>query len=342
MNLPTISIIIPTLNSSKTLGLCLDSIISQDYPKDKIEIIITDGGSADGTLDLIKSRLYDMFYTLCANPLKTGEAGKAVGVKNAKNEIIALIDSDNILPQKDWLSRMLEPFSDNEIIASETIEYTYRAQDSYITRYCALIGMNDPLCYFIGNYDRFSLLSNKWTEASHIEEDKGEYLKIGFPDSNNIPTIGANGFLIRKDVMKQYTVGDYLFDIDIIYDLISKGKFKVAKVKIGIIHLYCDKIFQFVRKQRRRIKDFNYYNKLGLRKYPWDNIKKGKIIKFCFYTILLIPVIFQSCKGFIRKRDFAWLFHPLACLLTLFVYSHNTIKNILKVSSIESRKSWRQ
>ncbi len=38
--------------------------------------------------------------------LKTGDAGKAAGVKHAKNEIIALIDSDNILPSRDWLSRM--------------------------------------------------------------------------------------------------------------------------------------------------------------------------------------------------------------------------------------------
>ncbi len=38
--------------------------------------------------------------------LKTGEAGKAAGVKHARNEIIALIDPDNILPSRDWLSRM--------------------------------------------------------------------------------------------------------------------------------------------------------------------------------------------------------------------------------------------
>lgn len=49
----TISIIIPTLNSAKTLKDCLASIAMQDYPKDKIEIIIADGGSTDGTLEII-------------------------------------------------------------------------------------------------------------------------------------------------------------------------------------------------------------------------------------------------------------------------------------------------
>ena len=35
--------------------------------------------------------------------------------------------------------------------------------DGYITCYCALLGMNDPICLFFGNYDRFNLITNKWT-----------------------------------------------------------------------------------------------------------------------------------------------------------------------------------
>ena len=98
---PSISIITPTYNSGKTLASCLDSIKTQDY-NGEIEIIIADGGSTDSTLE-IAQKYTDKIYP---NPLKTGEAGKAAGVKQAKNEIIALIDSDNILPSRDWLSSM--------------------------------------------------------------------------------------------------------------------------------------------------------------------------------------------------------------------------------------------
>lgn len=89
---PSISIITPTYNSAKTLTSCLDSIKNQDYHGD-IEIIIADGGSTDSTL-VIAQKYTDKIYL---NPLKTGEAGKAAGVKQAKNEIIALIDSDNMV-----------------------------------------------------------------------------------------------------------------------------------------------------------------------------------------------------------------------------------------------------
>ncbi|MBZ9578240.1 glycosyltransferase [Patescibacteria group bacterium] len=49
----SISILIPTLNSEKTLNECLESIAFQDYPSDKIEIIIADAGSIDKTLSII-------------------------------------------------------------------------------------------------------------------------------------------------------------------------------------------------------------------------------------------------------------------------------------------------
>ncbi|NQU73807.1 MAG: glycosyltransferase, partial [Candidatus Omnitrophica bacterium] len=108
---PFISIIIPVLNSQNTIGDCLKSITAQDYPKDKLEILIADGGSTDATIDIIKSFSLTNLKIL-PNPLKTGEAGKAVGAKAARADIAAFIDSDNILPSENWLKRMIEPFCD--------------------------------------------------------------------------------------------------------------------------------------------------------------------------------------------------------------------------------------
>jgi hypothetical protein len=69
------------------------------------------------------------------NPLRTGEAGKAVGVDAAKNEIILLQDSDNILNDREWLRKMVKPFEDLGIVGAEPFYYTHREKDSLITRY---------------------------------------------------------------------------------------------------------------------------------------------------------------------------------------------------------------
>ena len=333
---PTVSIIIPTLNAAGPLKECLRRIRNQDYPKSKYEIIIADGGSTDKTREIAKK----YGCRIVENKLKTGEAGKAAGLKAAKKDIISLIDSDNYLPDKNWMRRMVEPFADPEIIGSEPIEYTYRKNDGYITRYCALIGMNDPICMYLGNYDRKNYLTGRWTDLPVKEEYKGRYLKLSL-EKYKVPTIGANGTFIRRDLIAKQ-VGDYLFDIDEIHELISKGQNKFAKVKVGIIHVFSGTISTFVRKQKRRIKDFGYYNKIGARKYPWSKLNKLGFIKFVIFSALWIPTFIESVIGYIKKPDRAWFFHPLACWLTLWVYSWGKIGQAIFGARELNRTGWKQ
>ena len=335
--LPTISIVVPTYNSERVLRECLQSIECQNYPKEKIELIIADAGSTDKTLGIARE------YTnnIVANPLKTGEAGKAIGVKNTKNEIVAFIDSDNVLPATDWLMTMIEPFSDESIVGVEPISYTHRRQDNHITRYCALLGMNDPICLFLGNYDRYSFISGKWTGMDVKQEDKGTYIRIELVEKN-LPTIGANGFMIRRDELDKIEVGNYLFDIDMIFHLIRNGSNRFAKVKIGIVHLFSGSMSTFIRKQRRRIKDYTYYKQKGLREYPWSTFNKLGLLRFVTYTLLTIPLMMQVVRGYLRKHDIAWLLHIPACWFTLLIYGSHALEGFLREPTLEDRQNWSQ
>jgi len=315
-DLPSVSIIIPTFNSSRTLGLCLKSIFCQDYPRGKVEVIIADGGSTDGTVKIAMGYGVDK---ILKNPLRTGEAGKAIGFRNASNDIIAFIDSDNVLPEKNWLKRMVRPFEVDSIAGSEPLYFAYRRDDSSINRYFALIGMNDPLCLFIGNYDRYSYLTDKWTGLNVRWQDVGDYLILKL-DERALPTVGANGFLVRKGLVNECLMGEYLFDVDLVYELVSKGHNEFAKVKTEIFHLYSDSITTFLGKQMRRISHYAKYKRLGLRKYPWSNLGRLGLIKFISFTLLMLPLLVQTVRGYLRKKDRAWVFHPIACWVTLLAY----------------------
>lgn len=342
--MPSISIIIPTFNSAKTLAQCLESIFSQEYSREKLEVIIADAGSGDNTPNIVKQFVAKggIRVVTCENPLKTGEAGKAVGLRRAQNEIAAFIDSDNILPDSQWLNHMVAPFSDPEIIAAEPLEYTYRPADGFITRYCALIGMNDPLCLFLGNYDRYSRLTGKWTQVPHEEEDRGGFLKVRlFKDF--LPTIGANGFLIRKQALEKCCIGNYLFDIDIISELLESGDegIRFAKVKAGIVHIFSGNLASFVMKQRRRVRDYLYFQKLKARKFPWKKVSKLKLFKFVLYCLLIAPLAVQGMRGYFRKPDRAWFFHPLACWITLWEYGWAGLSAIFGAKELD-RAGWGQ
>ena len=322
--LPTISIVIPTCNSERVLRECLRSIECQNYPKEKIELIIVDAGSTDKTLGIAE----EYADRIAANPLRTGEAGKAIGVRNSSFELVAFIDSDNILPTSDWIERMVEPFKDQTIVGSDPIYYTWREEDSTITRYCALMGMNDPLCFFIGNYDRYCHITGRWTGLTVIEHDEDHFLTVEL-DEKQIPTLGANGFLVRKDRLVDALIGDYLFDIDVVWTLVSKGHNKFAKVKIGIIHDFASSVSMFSKKQERRIRDYLYYRRLNLRKYPWGELNRPRVLAFVLSTILIAPLLVQAGRGYSKKRDRAWFFHIPACWITLLIYSLRIISRLL-------------
>ena len=333
-----ISILIPTLNAATVLGNCLKSIRNQNYPQDKLEIIVADGGSNDSTLAIAKKYR----AKIVPNTLKTGEAGKAVALKHASGKLIALIDSDNILPHKNWLKVMVKPFSDREIIATEPIEYTYRKKDPILTRYFALLGMNDPLCLFIGNYDRYSYLTGKWTDLSFSQTDKGDYLKVKL-DREPLPTIGANGTIFRKAVLTRAISRGYLFDIDILIQTVREKRYVyIAKVKTGIIHTFVeDSPIKFFRKQLRRINDMSFHRARGSRQTDWQTAFFWRIIWFQIQCLLVFPILYQTLKGYLKRPDLAWLFHPIACYSTWLIYLYGWLKG--KINPAESsRRNWAQ
>ena len=336
---PKVSIITATLNSERTIAEYFKAIKSQRY-KGEIEILILDGGSTDKTLEVAKENGAKIY----SNKLKTAEAGKALGVKKSSGTVFALIDSDNVLPNNTWLKDLVRPFTeDSEIIASEPIRFTYRKSDHWLTRYFALIGMGDPTNLFIGNYDKYNYITNKWTNLKLCEERKNGYLKIKLEDK--IPTIGANGFLIRKDALKTYPLGDYLFDVDLIETLVKKGSIYIAKVDTSIVHLFSGDVGTFIRKQRRRIRDYLYHYYYKKTKETENSLESPLIffgiLKFIVSCLLIAPLLYQALLGFNRKSDIAWFFHPIACLITLFAYAYETIRSIF-IHEEYSRVGWRQ
>ena len=335
-----ISFIIPTLNAASILEDCLKSIKKQNISQKDYEIIIADGGSTDNTLKIAKK--YNC--KILKNPLKTAEAGKAVGVKQAKGKYISLIDSDNILPAKNWLQNNIDILkNDDSLIGTEPLFFTYRPKAGFIERYSALIGANDPFAFVSGVYDRKNYINFKWTGLKIDQIDNHKYIKINLKPNSLIPTIGANGTIFRSDFLKNNMNSDYLFDIDIITNYLSKTKKSVyfAKVKQGIIHTFCESsIKKFIRKQDRRIADYFYYQ--NLRYFDWSQTDKNRTLKFVFYTLLIVPIIIDSIRGFFHKPDLAWFFHPIACFITVYIYTLNTIKKRLNLLKQLDRQKWQQ
>ena len=334
MSTPSVSCVIPTLNSARTLERCLASIRAQDYPE--VEIVIADAGSTDRTLELAQAYGVDQVID---NPLQTGESGKARGAAAAKGEILAFVDSDNVLVGEDWLQRMTAPFADAEVVSTEALRWEYAPDYSLVDRYCALTGVNDPASLFVGNYGRYSFLTRRWTGFPVEQEQRDGYLRVRV-DPDQLPTMGANGYLVRTDPFRRVVTGDYVFDIDSVGTLARNGFDIVARVDVAIGHLFAPTYRDFARKTRRRARDFLYYSGRGERTYPWSRYRRGLAL-FVLATVTTVPLLAQSLVGYARKPDRAWWFHPVACWTTLAVYGWEAIRARVKPEAL-TRRGWRQ
>jgi glycosyltransferase involved in cell wall biosynthesis len=93
-NLPFISVIIPCRNEFQYIGKVIEDIIHQDYPNEKMEVLIIDGESDDNTQEVIKQKIVQHpSVKLLNNPRKIVPTGLNIGIKAAKGEVIVRIDA---------------------------------------------------------------------------------------------------------------------------------------------------------------------------------------------------------------------------------------------------------
>lgn len=322
---PSVSIIIPTYNSEEVLRQCLESIRHQEFPQEKVEVIIADGGSGDKTLEIAGSFNVDK---ILGNPLRTGEAGKAVGLDAAKNEIVVFIDSDNSLPCKDWLRRIVQPFDDERVVGSEPFEWTYRNCDPLVDRYAALCGDNDPVGFYTGTRAHWSWSRLNWADLAllNVVNVTDHFSIVRLPKNRRLPSIGANGFAGRKMLLRKMSYEKFYFDVDVVYNLVQNGYDTFAKVKVGIIHLHAAGVTDFVRKAYRRVRDFFTFRRYRLSLPP----SRRDLLWFLFSTLTIVPLVQESVSGYRRKPDLAWFFHPIACFLVLLVYAVTYVKKMFQ------------
>lgn len=107
-NSPLVSIVMPCRNEERFIGQCLDSIINGDYPIDRLEILIGDGMSEDGTRTIIEKYIKDYpFIKLFDNPQKIAPVAQNIGIKNAVGEIIMIMDAHSNY-RHDYISKCVK------------------------------------------------------------------------------------------------------------------------------------------------------------------------------------------------------------------------------------------
>lgn len=300
---PLVSVIIPTYNSEKYLERCLKSIEMQDYPKDRIEVLMIDGGSTDRTI-----RIANKFTVkIINNPQREAEIGKYIGIKKSKGEVIALVDSDNVIAQTDWLSKMIVPLVEDESIIGVESQYLINSDFSLVNRYCARIKIADPLARLFA--------------SKPLIKKREKYWVLEYKQNDN-PMIGANGFLWRKSIIFYLYkfISNQKFEETIFCSLaVNKGFTKFAAVpNIGIYHYYANSFKDFMNK---RVKMGNEGMERRKNSNYWVNhVSKIRLGFAIIYCISIIGPTLEAFYQFAKTRDVSWFLHPITSFITILVY----------------------
>ena len=112
--------IVPCLDAEQTLPQCLDAVRANDYPPDRVELILVDNGSRDRSPALARER----GATVLSRPGASIGALRNAGAAAARGDVLAFLDADCV-PRPHWLREGVRALQQ----APGVVGYPYDAPD---------------------------------------------------------------------------------------------------------------------------------------------------------------------------------------------------------------------
>jgi succinoglycan biosynthesis protein ExoA len=95
--LPFVSVIVPCRNEARHIAKCLDSILANDYPPERLEVLVLDGISEDGTREIVgRYAQVNPAVRLVDNPEKSIPAAMNTGIRTARGDTVIKMDAHSV------------------------------------------------------------------------------------------------------------------------------------------------------------------------------------------------------------------------------------------------------
>jgi glycosyltransferase involved in cell wall biosynthesis len=300
--LPKVSFIIPVLNAAGILENCLQSIARQSYPRERIEILVVDGGSKDGSQDL--ARKYGA-VVIDDQVSRHMEDSKKVALSVAGGDFIVFVDSDNEITHPDYVEQAVKALAAHPDALG--VEGYYPASPK-MTSFCAyvtqLLHISDPLCWLMSAKPVF------------IGRD-GDVERWKLPEGTYSYPLGANGFVYRKADLDSVNAREKFQDTHMAMYLMQAGKREWLRIRgRGVHHYYAKDLWSFLLKRRRAMVHFlNVRREFG---GVWLEEKPpvpGWLA--CLYCVSFVGPLYHTVRGLLRDGDPRWLWHTPASLASV-------------------------
>jgi glycosyltransferase involved in cell wall biosynthesis len=306
------TVVIPTYNSGARLSRCLDTICSQDYPREKVQLVVADGGSSDDTVEVARS----YGAQVVNNPDRLAEYGVKAGMAFASKVLVIVFADDNGLVEGDWLSTVEAVFTANPDMSAFWCRLAAAHEDPPINHYFARI-QSEPLSFFVNRYLSGYL---KDSQTRRIAARRYQAFEAR-PDR---PLVwGANGLVFRTAVIKPiWDVPGYLGDNDAFQVMLEQGHRAVGySSDLHVYHHHVESLAQWRSKWKRNFSR-HFLSKRDTRNLNWLYVPRFKL-KLALWTLYSLVPLFSGLDALrlaVRDRDWHWIYHPPASFLQAETY----------------------
>ncbi len=320
------AILIPARNEEKVIGNLIDSLHSQNYPKDKYQIYVISNNCVDNTKQVANN--HNAKVIECDEKVKTkGEVLKYTFNKLKDNKEIdayIIFDADNII-HPDFLKEM-----------NKCIESGYRVAEGYRD------AKNPSDNWLSGSYALFYLFQNVFFNRS----------RMGLNASSSI---NGTGFMIKKSLIDEMGFNTHTLTEDVEFTgICALNNEKIAFVEKAITYDEYPSKFSESWKQRKRwsagifecqkfysVKLFINYLKTGnIASLDMSLIYLGPLMQVLAFFLLLLLITFRLCGIYLHDIfsyffAYGWLYFIITYVLGIIVdiivlrLKHKKVKSVL-------------
>lgn len=282
--MPSVDVIIPTLNSERTLSRCLARIREQDY-SGEVRVLVIDGGSIDRTVPIARSAGVNV--EVRPGLYVSGKSGaRNLGERLTNADLVWLIDSDNYIVERSALTELARPLSLSDKIMLSIPEIVHLPSLPMISRW----------------------LAHRERRELQRLRSRG-FSRDGYVEVEDVDFGISNASLIRRSALEK--VGGYDSDVRLLVRLRRNHLSRGALVSgAHYIHDTADGVLDYRRKWVRRILRFSNMSQVELTdyfvEYPFPSDQHELLSRSMFNDALAEPM--QDVVQFLETRDPIWLF----------------------------------
>ena len=216
----SVSVVVLNYNGKDYLKNCIDSLVKVDEPK--LEIIIVDNASTDGSEEIINQYIHrykgKVFFIKNERNMGIAE-GYNIGIRNSRHEYIVILNSDTIV-KEDSLKKIIEPFFFDRKVAAVQPKILKPLNNSLIDSVGADMDVDGCL-----------------VETYYLQNEKN-CLKANVVREIPFPTSVASAY--RKEILVKVGLFDSMFsanyeDVDLGWRLRRRG-YKIVFYPMSIIY----------------------------------------------------------------------------------------------------------